>query len=78
MKLYTLIENTTTDASLACEHGLSLYVEACGKRIIALKKSCYRAKIKRVFCVFGRVDVPHTKHRDLHQKYTGFPVLEDS
>ncbi len=34
MKLWTLIENTTCDASLACEHGLSLYIEACGQRIL--------------------------------------------
>ena len=34
MKLYTLIENTTCDASLACEHGLSLYIEASGQRIL--------------------------------------------
>ena len=34
MKLYTLIENTTCDASLACEHGLSLYIEANGQRIL--------------------------------------------
>ena len=34
MKLYTLIENTTTDDSLACEHGLSLYIEANGHRIL--------------------------------------------
>ena len=34
MKLYTLIENTTTDESLACEHGLSLYIEANGHRIL--------------------------------------------
>ena len=34
MKLYTLIENTTCDDCLACEHGLSLYIEACGQRIL--------------------------------------------
>lgn len=34
MKLYTLIENTTGDPMLACEHGLSLYIEACGKKIL--------------------------------------------
>ena len=34
MKLWTLIENTTTDASLVCEHGLSLYIEANGQRIL--------------------------------------------
>jgi len=34
MKLYTLIENTTCDDSLACEHGLSLYIEVGGQRIL--------------------------------------------
>ena len=34
MKLITLIENTTCDDSLVCEHGLSLYIEACGQRIL--------------------------------------------
>ena len=34
MKLYTLIENTTTDETLVCEHGLSLYIEANGQRIL--------------------------------------------
>jgi len=34
MKLYTLIENTTCDDSLACEHGLSLYIEVSGQRIL--------------------------------------------
>ena len=34
MKLFTLMENTTTDENLACEHGLSLYIEANGQRIL--------------------------------------------
>ena len=34
MKLYTLIENTTCNDALACEHGLSLYIEANGQRIL--------------------------------------------
>lgn len=34
MKAITLIENTTLRANLACEHGLSLYIEACGQRIL--------------------------------------------
>ena len=34
MKLIALIENTTCSPELACEHGLSLYIEACGKRIL--------------------------------------------
>ena len=34
MKLVTLIENTSQDEALAYEHGLSLYIEACGKRIL--------------------------------------------
>ena len=34
MKCWILIENTTTRSGLACEHGLSLYIEANGKRIL--------------------------------------------
>ena len=34
MKLWTLMENTTCNADLICEHGLSLYIEANGQRIL--------------------------------------------
>lgn len=34
MKIVTLTENTTCRQDLVCEHGLSLYIEACGKRIL--------------------------------------------
>ena len=34
MKLWTLIENTTCNTGLTCEHGLSLYIEANGQRIL--------------------------------------------
>ena len=34
MKIYTLMENTTCNETLVCEHGLSLYIEAAGKRIL--------------------------------------------
>ena len=34
MKLITLMENTTSSEELVCEHGLSLYIEACGKKIL--------------------------------------------
>ena len=34
MKLITLMENTTTRDDFACEHGLSLYIEAGGLRIL--------------------------------------------
>ena len=34
MKVWTLMENTTTRDDLACEHGLSLYIEAAGLRIL--------------------------------------------
>ena len=32
MKIYALMENISHDECLACEHGLSLYIEADGKR----------------------------------------------
>lgn len=34
MKLYTLLENTSYNADLHTEHGLSLYLEACGHKIL--------------------------------------------
>ena len=34
MELVTLLENTSLRADLTAEHGLSLYLEACGKRIL--------------------------------------------
>ncbi len=34
MKIWTLIENTTCSDALVCEHGLSLYIEANGQRIL--------------------------------------------
>lgn len=34
MKLIALMENTTDREALVCEHGLSLYIEACGKKIL--------------------------------------------
>ena len=34
MKFWTLIENTSDTPALAAEHGLSLYLEACGKKIL--------------------------------------------
>lgn len=34
MKLYTLIENTTADASLTAEHGLSFYIQAGGMHLL--------------------------------------------
>lgn len=34
MKITVLIENTTSRPDLACEHGLSLYIEACGKKLL--------------------------------------------
>lgn len=34
MKFWTLMENTTSRDDLACEHGLSLYIEAGGHRIL--------------------------------------------
>ena len=34
MKLITLMENTASREDLGFEHGLSLYIEACGKKIL--------------------------------------------
>ena len=34
MKITVLLENTTSDERLLCRHGLSLFIEACGKKIL--------------------------------------------
>lgn len=34
MRIVTLMENTTQDSALIAEHGLSLYIECCGKKIL--------------------------------------------
>ena len=34
MKITCLMENTAAQEGIACEHGLSLYIEACGKKIL--------------------------------------------
>ena len=34
MKITALVENTAADGRLGCEHGLSLYIEACGRRLL--------------------------------------------
>lgn len=34
MRIVTLVENTGCDPSLSVEHGLSLYIECCGKKIL--------------------------------------------
>lgn len=34
MKIISLVENTTSNANLACEHGLSLYIETANHKIL--------------------------------------------
>ncbi|MBR5226289.1 MAG: MBL fold metallo-hydrolase, partial [Clostridia bacterium] len=34
MRITCLMENTAAREGVACEHGLSLYIEACGKKIL--------------------------------------------
>lgn len=34
MKIISLLENTASDPRLGAEHGLSLYIEACGRKIL--------------------------------------------
>lgn len=34
MKIISLLENTAADPCLGAEHGLSLYIEACGRKIL--------------------------------------------
>ncbi len=39
MKLIVLTENTTADAAIGCEHGLSLYIETGGADLFDVQQN---------------------------------------
>ena len=64
MKLHVLMENTSARPSLACEHGLSLYIEACGRRILfdAGQTSAFAENADRMGVDLSRVDLAILSH----------------
>ena len=71
MKLYTLIENTGHEPGLACEHGLSLYIEACGKKILfdAGKTGAFADNAKRMGVDLSGVELAVLSHG--HSDHSG-------
>ena len=64
MKLWTLIENTTTRDDLVCEHGLSLYIEADGLRILfdAGQTDAFAANAEKMGVDLSQVDLCILSH----------------
>ncbi len=64
MKVWTLIENTTTRDDLACEHGLSLYIEAGGLRILfdAGQTDAFIANAEKMGVDLAQVDLCVLSH----------------
>ncbi|MBQ1381609.1 MAG: MBL fold metallo-hydrolase, partial [Ruminococcus sp.] len=64
MKLIVLTENTTADAAIGCEHGLSLYIETGGKRILFdMGQTALFAENAQKLCVdLARIDFAVLSH----------------
>lgn len=64
MRVVTLAENTSCRPSLPCEHGLSLYVEAAGKRILfdAGQTALYADNAAALGIDLSRVDLAILSH----------------
>lgn len=64
MKLWTLMENTTCRDDLTAEHGLSLYIEAGGKRILfdAGSSGAFATNAARLGVDLGAVDLAILSH----------------
>ena len=64
MKLWTLIENTAGGEDLTAEHGLSLYLEACGKRILfdAGQTSAFADNAEKLGIDLAAVDLAVLSH----------------
>jgi len=64
MKITALMENTTSAPDIACEHGLSLYIEACGKRILfdMGQSSAFAENAKRLGVHLSAVDMAILSH----------------
>lgn len=64
MKIWTLTENTACVDGLAREHGLSLYIETCGKRILfdAGQTGIFADNARRMGLELSRVDLAILSH----------------
>ncbi len=64
MKVWTLIENTTTSPDLICEHGLSLYIEAGEHRILfdAGQTGAFADNAEKMGVDLSRVDICVLSH----------------
>ena len=64
MKITALMENTSSSPDIACEHGLSLYIEACGKKILfdMGQSDAFAQNAKRLGVDLAAVDVAILSH----------------
>ena len=64
MKITLLVENTPKDASIPAEHGLSFYIEGCGKRILldAGQRSLFAENAARLGVDLAAVDFAVLSH----------------
>ena len=64
MKIWTLMENTASREDLAAEHGLSLYIEAKGKRILfdAGQTAAFAENAQCLGIDLGKVDLAVLSH----------------
>ena len=64
MVITTLLENTSCREDLSCEHGLSLYIEACGKRILfdAGQSDLFARNAQALGIDLGEVDAAVLSH----------------
>ena len=64
MKLITLMENTASREDLTAEHGLSLYIEACGKKILfdAGQTAAFADNAEKLGVDLTRVDLAILSH----------------
>ena len=64
MKLITLLENTTCSPELVCEHGLSLYLETQGRRILfdAGQTGAFAGNARKLGVDLGAVDLAVLSH----------------
>jgi len=64
MKITALMENTSIAPDIACEHGLSLYIEACGKKILfdMGQSEAFAENAKRLGVDLSRVEIAMLSH----------------
>ena len=64
MRIVTLIENTTAREELQYEHGLSLYIEACGKKLLfdAGESGAFADNAEKLGIDLSQVDIAVLSH----------------